>query len=145
MQSYLVNYKTKLRQLVRLSLLFWGFFFVLRIGYSGNIDQLCRSGPLLIDGLETKTNGLTELGSACYGSGESLKIRVSVVISSGHEDLVNERLHIKTVLKSFCETEELYKLARRIPIVWTYYTMEGTFYSEFPLDMDMCRTSSDKK
>ena len=143
MQSYLVNYKTKLRQLVRLSLLFWGFFFVLRIGYSGNIDQLCRSGPLLIDGLETKTNGLTELGSACYGSGESLKIRVSVVISSGHEDLVNERLHIKTVLKSFCETEELYKLARRIPIVWTYYTMEGTFYSEFPLDMGLCKASPD--
>ena len=145
MQSYLVNYKTKLRQLVRLILLVWGVFFVLRIGYSGNIDQLCRSAPLLIDALETKTNGLTELGSACYGSGESLKIRVSVVISSGHEDLVNERLHIKTILKSFCETEELYKLARRIPIVWTYYTMEGTFYSEFPLDMDMCRTSPDKK
>ena len=145
MQLYSVNYKTKLRQLVRLSLLVWGFFFVLRIGYSGNIDQLCRTGPLLIDALETKTNGLTELGSACYGSGENLKIRVSVVISSGHEYLVNERLHIKTVLKSFCETEELYKLARRIPIAWTYYTMEGTFYNEFVLDMDMCKTSSDRK
>ena len=143
MQSYLVNYKTKLRQLVRLSLLVWGFFFVLRIGYSGNIDQLCRSAPLLIDALETKTNGLTELGSACYGSGKSLKIRVSVVISSGHEDLVNEKLHLRNVLKSFCETEELYKLARRIPIVWTYYTMEGAFYSEFLLDMDMCKTSLD--
>ena len=132
-------------QLVRLILLVWGFFFVLRIGHSGNIDQLCRSAPLLIDGLEIKTNGVTELGSACYGYGESLKIRVSVVISSGHEGLVNERLHIKTVLKSFCEIEELYKLARRIPIVWTYYTMEGTFYSEFPLDMYMCKTSPDQK
>ena len=97
----------------------------------------------MIDALETKTNGLTELGSACYGSGESLKIRVSVVISSGHEDLVNEKLHLRNVLKSFCETEELYKLARRIPIVWTYYTMEGAFYSEFLLDMDMCKTSLD--
>ena len=143
MQSYLDNYKTKLMQLVRLSLLVWGFFFVLRIGYSGNIDQLCRSAPLLIDALETKTNGLTELGSACYGSGESLKIRVSVAISPGHEHLVRERVHLRGLLKSFCETEELYKLARRIPIVWTYYTMEGAFYSEFPLDMDLCKASPD--
>ena len=146
MQSYLVNYRTKLRQLVRLSLQVWGVVFVLRIGYSGNIDQLCRSAPLLIDALlETKTNGLIELGSACYGFGERLEMRVSVVISSGHEDLVNEKLHPRNLLKSFCETEELYKLARRIPIVWTYYTMEGTFYSEFPLDMDMCKTSPDQK
>ena len=145
MQSYLVKHRTKSRHFARLFLVALSLFLVVKIGYSGTIDQLCRSAPLLIGGLETKTNGLTELGSACYGSGESLKIRVSVVISSGHEDLVNERLHIKTVLKSFCETEELYKLARRIPIVWTYYTMEGTFYSEFPLDMDMSKTSSDQK
>ena len=130
-------------QLVRLVLVVMSFFFLAKIGYSSNLDELCRSAPLLIDALEKKTNGLTELGSACYGSGKSLKIRVSVVISSGHEDLVNEKLHLRNVLKSFCETEELYKLARRIPIVWTYYTMEGTFYSEFLLDMDMCKTSPD--
>ena len=145
MQLYSVSYKTKYRQLVLLSLLVWGFFFVLRIGYSGNIDQLCRSGPLLIDALDTKTNGLTELGSACYGSGESLKIRVSVAISPGHEHLVSEKVYLRDLLKSFCETEELHKLARKIPIVWTYYTVEGAFYSEFPLDMDMCKTSTDQK
>ena len=145
MQSYLVNYRTKLSQLVRLSLLVWGVFFVLRIGYSGTIDQLCRSAPLLIDALEKKTNGLTELGSACYGSGESLKIRVSVAISPGHEHLVSEKVYLRGLLKSFCETEELHKLARKIPIVWTYYTVEGAFYSEFPLDMDMCKTSTDQK
>ena len=141
MQNIFLNSGQKSVRLSGLVLVVFSFFLFVKIGYSSNIDQLCRSAPLLIDALETKTNGLTELGSACYGSGESLKIRVSVVISSGHEDLVNERLHIKTVLKSFCETEELYKLARSIPIVWTYYTMEGTFYSEFPLDMDMCKTS----
>ena len=141
MQNIFLNSGQKSVRLSGLVLVVFSFFLFVKIGYSSNIDQLCRSAPLLIDALETKTNGLTELGSACYGSGESLKIRVSVVISSGHEDLVNERLHIKTVLKSFCETEELYKLARSIPIVWTYYTMEGAFYSEFPLDMDMCKTS----
>ena len=145
MQSYLVNYRTKLSQLVRLSLLVWGVFFVLRIGYSGTIDQLCRSAPLMIDALEIKTNGLTELGSACYGSGESLKIRVSVAISPGHEHLVSEKVYLRDLLKSFCDTEELHKLARKIPIVWTYYTVEGAFYSEFPLDMDMCKTSTDQK
>ena len=142
MPSFSAYTRTQFRQLV---LVFFSFFLFVKIGYSSNIDQLCRSAPLMIDALEIKTNGLTELGSACYGSGENLKIRVSVVISSGHEYLVNERLHIKTVLKSFCETEELYKLARRIPIAWTYYTMEGTFYNEFVLDMDMCKTSSDRK
>ena len=99
----------------------------------------------MIDALEIKTNGLTELGSACYGSGESLKIRVSVAISPGHEHLVSEKVHLRDLLKSFCETEELHKLARKIPIVWTYYTVEGAFYSEFPLDMDMCKTSTDQK
>ena len=141
MQNIFLNSGQKSVRLSGLVLVVFSFFLFVKVGYSSNIDQLCRSAPLLIDALETKTNGLTELGSACYGSGESLKIRVSVVISSGHEDLVNERLHIKTVLKSFCETEELYKLARSITIVWTYYTMEGVFYSEFPLDMDMCKTS----
>ena len=128
---------------MRCVLVVFSFFLCVKIGYSSNIDQLCRSAPLLIDGLETKTNGLTELGSACYGSGKSLKIRVSVAISPGHEHLVRERVHLRDLLKSFCETEELYKLARRIPIVWTYYTMEGAFYSEFPLDMDLCKASPD--
>ena len=108
---------------------------------SGNLDQLCRLGQTLIDRLEIKTNGLTELGSACYGFGESLKIRVSVAIAPGHEYLVREKLHLKALLKSFCETEELYKLARKIPIVLTYYTIEGTFDSEFPLNTDMCEIS----
>ena len=117
----------------------------MKIGFSDNIDQLCRSAPLLIDGLEIKTNGLTEIGSACYGSGESLKIRVSIAISPGHEYLVGKKIHLRELLKSFCETEELYELARRIPIVWTYYTMEGTFYGEFPLDMDVCKTSPDQE
>ena len=144
MRSFSVNHRTKLRKLVRLILVFWGLFFVLRIGYSGNIDLLCRSVPLLIDELEKKTNGLTEIGSACYGSGDGLKIRVSVVISPGHEDLVNEKLQTKDLLRSFCETEELYKLAREIPIVWTYYTMEGIFHSEFPLNMDMCKKPLDQ-
>ena len=99
----------------------------------------------MIDALEIKTNGLTELGSACYGSGESLKIRVSVAISPGHEHLVSEKVYLRDLLKSFCETEELHKLARKIPIVWTYYTVEGAFYSEFSLDMDMFKTSTDQK
>ena len=137
MQSLSANSRTKLRQIV---LGVFSFFLFVQIGHSSNIDQICRSAPLLIDGLETKTNGLIELGSACYGSGESLKIRVSVAISPGHEYLVREKLHLRNLLKSFCETEELYKLARRITIVWTYYTMEGRFYSEFPLDMGMCKT-----
>ena len=132
-------------QLVRLVVLVMSFFFLAKIGYSNNLDELCRSAPLLIDGLEIKTNGLTELGSACYGSGESLKIRVSIAISPGHEYLVGKKIHLRELLKSFCETEELYELARRIPIVWTYYTMEGTFYGEFPLDMDVCKTSPDQE
>ena len=115
------------------------FFFSVKIGYTGNIDQLYRSVPLLIGQLETKTDGLTELGSACYGSGENLKIRVSVAISPGREYLVREKLHLRGLLKSFCETDELYRVARRVPIVWTYYTMEGKFFSEFPLDMDLCK------
>ena len=143
MQSYLVKHRTKSRHFARLFLVALSLFLVVKIGYSGTIDQLCRSAPLLIGGLETKTNGLTELGSACYGSGESLKIRVSVAISPGYEHLVRERVHLRELLKSFCETEELYKLARRMPIVWTYYTMEGAFHSEFSLDMDMCKTSPD--
>ena len=138
MQAYLVNYRTRLRSYFLLISVVWGLFFVVKIGYSGNIDQLCRSVPLLIDGLETKTNGLTELGSACYGSGESLKIRVSVLISPGHEDLVKEKLQTRDLLRPYCEIEELYKVARKIPIVWTYYTMEGIFHGEFPLNMDMC-------
>ena len=128
---------------MRCVLVVFSFFLCVKIGYSSNIDQLCRSAPILIDGLEIKTDGLTELGSACYGSGKSLKIRVSVAISPGHEHLVRERVHLRGLLKSFCETEELYKLARSIPIVWTYYTMEGAFYSEFPLDMDLCKASPD--
>jgi len=135
---------TKSRQLVRLVLVVLSFFFPLKIVSSGNLDQLCRSGQMLIDGLETKINGYTELGSACYGSGESLKIRVSVAIAPGHEYLVRKKLHLKASLKSFCETEKLYKLARSIPIVWTYYTIEGTFHSEFPFTTDMCETSSNQ-
>ena len=127
-------------QLVRLVLIVTSFFFLAKIGYSNNLDELCRSAPLLIDGLEIKTNGLTELGSACYGSGESLKIRVSVAISPGHEGLVSEKSHLNDLLTYFCYNEELYKLARSIPIVWTYYTMKGTFFKEFPLNMDMCET-----
>ena len=138
MRINLIKSGLKLTQLARLILVVFGFFFLVKIGYSGNIDQLCRSAPLFIDGLENKTNGLTDLGSACYGSGESLKIRVSVAISPGYEHLVAEKVHSRDLLKSFCETEELYKLARRMPIVWTYYTMEGAFYGEFTLDMDMC-------
>ena len=132
-----------MRQLVRLFLVVLSFFFSAKIGYTGNIGQLCRSVPLLIGQLETKTDGLTELGSACYGSGENLKIRVSVAISPGREYLVREKLHLSHLLKSFCETDELYRVARRVPIVWTYYTMEGKFFSEFPLDMDLCKTPSD--
>ena len=143
MQNIFLNSGQKSVRLSGLVLVVFSFFLFVKIGYSSNIDQLCRSAPLLIDALETKTNGLTELGSACYGSGESLKIRVSVVIEPGHEYLVREKLHLKALLKSFCETEELYKLARRIPIVWTYYTMEGAFYSEFPLDMDLCKAFPD--
>ena len=141
MRSYFVNSRLKSGQLVRLVLVI--FFFSVKIGHSDNVDQLCTSAPLLIDGLEIKTNGLTEIGSACYGSGESLKIRVSVAISPGHEHLVREKFHLRELLKSFCETEELYELARRIPIVWTYYTMEGKFYSEFPLNVNMCETFPD--
>ena len=145
MRSYLVNSGLKSGQLVRLVLVVFSFFFSVKIGYSDNIDQLCTSAPLLIDGLEMKTNGFSEIGSACYGSGEDLKIRVSVAISPGHEYLVQDKIHLRELLKSFCETEELYELARRIPIVWTYYTMEGTFYGEFALDMDMCKTSPDQE
>ena len=116
----------------------------MKIGYTGNIGQLCRSVPLLIGQLETKTDGLTELGSACYGSGENLKIRVSVAISPGREYLVREKLHLRGLLKSFCETDELYRVARRVPIVWTYYTMEGIFFSEFPLDMNLCKAPPNK-
>ena len=140
-----IKSRLKLTQLARLVLVILGFFFLVKIGYSGNIDQLCRSAPLLIDGLEIQTNGLTELGSACYGSGDSLKIRVTVAILPGNEYLVSEKLHLRDLLKSFCETEELYKLARRMPIVWTYYTIEGTFHSEFPLNMDMCKRSQNQK
>ena len=143
MQSYLVRYRTKSRHSARLFFAALSLFFVMKIGYSGTIDQLCRLAPMLIDGLETKTNGLTNLGSACYGSGESLKVRVSVAISPGHEYVIHEKLHLRGLLKSFCKTKELYKLASRIPIVWTYYTTEGTFYSEFPLNMNMCETSPD--
>ena len=143
MKSFTVNSMTKSRQLVRLVLLVLSFFS-LKIVSSGNLDQLCRSGQMLIDGLEIKTNGFTELGSACYGSGESLKIRVSVAIAPGYEYFVREKLHLKASLKSFCETEKLYKLARSIPIVWTYYTIEGTFHSEFPFTTDMCETSSNQ-
>ena len=143
MRSYLINPRRKSDQLVRLVLVVFSFFFLGKIGYSDNIDQLCTSAPLLIDGLEIKTNGLTEIGSACYGSGESLKIRVSVAISPGHEYLVRDKIHLRELLKSFCETEELYELARKIPIVWTYYTMEGIFYSEFPLNVNMCETFPD--
>ena len=144
MQSFLVNHRTKLRYLVRFIFAFWGLFFVLKIGYSGNIDQLCRSVPLLIDELE-KTNELTEIGSACYGSGESLKIRVSVVISPGHEDRVNEKLQTRDLLRPICEAEEFRKLARKIPIVWTYYTLEGIFHSEFSVNMDMCEKLLDQE
>ena len=70
MQAYLVKYRTKMRQLVLLIFVVCGLFFLAKIGYSGNIDQLCRSAPLLIDRQDTKANGLTELGSACYGSGK---------------------------------------------------------------------------
>ena len=143
MQSFSSNYETNLRRLVCLVFVVFSFFLFVRIGYSSNLDQLCRSASLLIDGLETKPNGLTQLGSACYGSGESLKIRVSVAISPGHEHLVREKFHLRELLKSICETEELYELAKRIPIVWTYYTMEGTFYSEFPLNMNKCETFLD--
>ena len=109
----------------------------MKIGYTGNIDQLCRSVPLLIGQLKTKTDGLTELGSACYGSGENLKIRVSVAISPGREYLVREKLHFRGLLKSFCETDELYRVARRVPIVWTCYTAEGILFSEFPLGINL--------
>ena len=139
----MIQHRIKLKNFARLFLVALSLFLVVKMGYSGTIDQLCRSAPLLIDRLETKSSGLTELGSACYGSGEALKIRVSVAISPGHEYLVREKLHLRDLLKSFCETEELYKLARRIPIVWTYYTMEGVFYSEFPINMNMCETSPD--
>ena len=145
MQSISVNSRAKSIQLVRLVLVVLSLFSLAKIGHSDNIDELCREAPLLIDGLETKTNGLTELGSACYGSGENLKIRVSVAISPGYEYLVSKKLHLSKLLKSFCETEQLYKLARIMPIVWTYYTMEGTFYSEVTLNMDMCKTFPDQK
>ena len=69
-------------------------------------------GSIIDWSLETKTNGLTELGSACYGSGENLKIRVSVAISPGHEYLVREKLHLRGLLKSFCETDELYRISK---------------------------------
>ena len=95
--------------------------------YKGSIPLVYRTA-IELDGLEIKTNGLTEVGSACYGSGDSLKIRVSVAILPGHEYLVREKLHLRDLLKSFCETEELYKLARRIPIVWPYSTIKGQFY-----------------
>ena len=139
----LINSRLKIRQLVRLFLVVLSFFFSVKIGYTGNIDQLCRSAPLLIGHLETKTDGLTELGSACYGYGENLKIRVSVAISPGREYLVREKLHLRGLLKSFCERDELYRVARRVPIVWTYYTMEGKFFSEFPLDMALCKAPPD--
>ena len=141
MKTYIFKSRLELRQLVWLVLVFFSFFLFVKIGYSSNIDQLCRSAPLLIDGLKIKTIGLTELGSACYGSGENLKLRASVSISPGYEYLVSEKLHFSKLLKSFCETEKLYKLARRMAIVWTYYTMEGAFFSEIPLNMDMCKTS----
>ena len=142
MRSYFFNFRLKSCQVVRLVLVVLVFFSA-KIGYSDNIDQLCRSAPLLIDGLEIKTNGLTEVGSACYGSGDSLKIRVSVAILPGHEYLVREKSRLRDLLKSFCETEELYKLASSVPIIWTYYTMEGTFHSEFPLDINMCEIYRD--
>ena len=143
MLYFSVNSRLKMRQLVRLFLVVLSFFFSVKIGYTGNIDQLYRSVPLLIGQLETKTDGLTEPGSACYGSGENLKIRVSVAISPGQEYLVREKLHLRGLLKSFCETDKLYRVARRVPIVWTYYTMEGIFFSEFPLDMDLCKAPPD--
>lgn len=145
MDTYIIKSRLKLGQLMRFVFVVFSFFLCVKLGYSSNIDQLCRSAPLLIDGLETKTKGLTELGSACYGSGENLKIRASVAISPGYEYLVSKKLHLSKLLKSFCETEQLYKLARRMPIVWTYYTMEGTFFSEFTLNMNMCKTPPDQK
>ena len=113
MLYFSVNSRLKMRQLVRLFLVVLSFFFSVKIGYTGNIDQLYRSVPLLIGQLETKTDGLTEPGSACYGSGENLKIRVSVAISPGRKYLVREKLHFKGLLKSFCETNELCRVARR--------------------------------
>ena len=139
MHSYLVNVRTKSGRFGQLVLVVFSLFFVVKSGYPSDTDQLCRSAPMLIDGLETKTDGLTELGSACYGSGESLKIRVIVAISPGYEDLVNKKLHFRDLQKFFCETDELYKLARQIPIVWTYYTLDGAFHSETYLSVDLCK------
>ena len=143
MQINFNNSRQKLRPFGWLVLVIFSSVLFLKIVHASNIDQLCRSVPLLIGQLETETDGLTELGSACYGSGENLKIRVSVAISPGREYLVREKLHLRGLLKSFCETDELYRVARRVPIVWTYYTMEGIFLSEFPLDMDLCKAPPD--
>ncbi|MDA9689891.1 hypothetical protein N9V13_05720 [Betaproteobacteria bacterium] len=138
MLPYLINLRPASRRLSQLLFVVLSLFLVVKIGYSSNTDQLCRLAPMLTDGLEASTDGLTELGSACYGSGESLKIRVIVAISPDYEDLVNEKLHFKDLLKSFCEIDELYKLARQIPIVWTYYTMDGAFHSQVYLNVDLC-------
>ena len=59
-----------MRQLVRLFLVVLSFFFSVKIGYTGNIDQLYRSVPLLIGQLETKTDGLTEPGSRVMALGK---------------------------------------------------------------------------
>ena len=56
MLYFSVNSRLKMRQLVWLLLVVLSFFFSVKIGYTGNIDQLCRSVPLLIGQLETKTN-----------------------------------------------------------------------------------------
>ena len=100
---------------------------------------------MLIDGLEKSTDGLIELVSECYGSGESLKIRVSIAILPGHYDLVNEISHVRHLLKPCCETDELYKLARKIPIFWSDYKMDGVFNSEVYLNVDLCEKISFNK
>ena len=74
----------------------------------------------MIGRLETITYGLAALRDACFGFWGKLKKRVSVAISAGHKYFMREKLQFRSLLKSFCKTDELYRVPRRVPIVWMY-------------------------
>ena len=136
-----MRYRLKLRSfLFLLAILIFIFSLFTNHAYSNVLDKVCRSSQYVIESFSKKTDGLVELGSACYGFGKDLRIRISAVIEARHEASVKGVAHITNTRKSFCESKELYKIVKEIPIVWFYYKVDGSFYSKFDLNEEMCQT-----
>ena len=103
-----------------------------------DIDKFCRNASNVFKEIKIEEKGFRNLGVACYGFGENIKLRNSIAVPKGEEKRVKSKLYSDYIKSRYCVIDKAHELFKVIPFVVTYYSFEGAFLEEVMIDKIPC-------